>query len=662
MTITNNSAKSCGGGAYLSATKGGGAACLGGTVTIRDNTVGDDCSNLTLPEDASGDYGMLLQTTSAGISNQSSIGVSVLNFNESSSPRTLTTDAATSWTAASGAYVLHSDNPSYPVIVEDSGKLCLGNTPSRQKVTVYGADASTPAVTDTWKSGYTATYSAADFKKNGREPIAFDVEGLEGVTELVPAGGQVSFVVPDNDVTLRARYAPDIYTVSFDSAGGSKVADQTVAEGECATKPDDPTMDGFEFAGWVTADGTAYDFTRAVTADLKLYATWSAQPEPVWAHMVVFDSAGGSKVKSQTVADGDRATKPDDPTWAGFTFEGWTTKDGEPYDFSTPVTDDLTLYATWSASGEPVSMHTVKFDTAGGSKVADQAVADGGTVTKPANPTWSGFAFTGWTTEDGEPYDFSRPVTGNLTLYATWSASDVPTAVYTVTFDTAGGSEVAAQTVTEGSAVSKPGDPTLTGFEFECWATEDGKEYDFATTVTGDLTLYARWSAKTNPTVAHLVVFDTAGGSEVAAQTVMDGGRIEKPEDPTLDGFSFDGWFTENGKEYSFDALVTDGLVLYAHWSKSGEPSHTDGGGDGDGEDGKQDGSGEQDDSGKKDSPASDSKHGSKNVLPATGDASAAVALASAGAGLAVIAIALKKRRCGAQQDLPRTHANTQPL
>ena len=62
--------------------------------------------------------------------------------------------------------------------------------------------------------------------------------------------------------------------------------------------------------------------------------------------VVTFDSDGGSEVESQEVEDGETAEKPEDPTKEGFTFKGWQL-DGEDFDFSTPITGDITLKAVW---------------------------------------------------------------------------------------------------------------------------------------------------------------------------------------------------------------------------------------------------------------------------------------------------------------------------
>lgn len=69
---------------------------------------------------------------------------------------------------------------------------------------------------------------------------------------------------------------------------------------------------------------------------------------------VAFDTLGGSAVVSQAVEDGDTATRPDDPIRGGYDFIHWSlTPDGEPYDFGTPVTGHLGLYAVWEAATAP---------------------------------------------------------------------------------------------------------------------------------------------------------------------------------------------------------------------------------------------------------------------------------------------------------------------
>jgi uncharacterized repeat protein (TIGR02543 family) len=379
-----------------------------------------------------------------------------------------------------------------------------------------------------------------------------------------------------SDLTLHAQWTAvagvpvtDL-VVTFDSAGGSAVESQYVGRGETAQKPADPTYEGFTFDGWTLEDGTAYDFGSAVTGDVTLYARWCTSGEPASSCLVVFDSLGGSDVPARTVAVGGTVKRPADPTQEGYAFECWVDASGKEYDFGSPVTCDVTLYAKWSASGESALSHVVTFDSNGGSAVGSQTIADGGTVKRPDDPVLDGCKFKGWYLENGKPYDFGSPVTCDVTLYAKWSASGETASSHVVTFDAADGGTVESREVADGGTVKKPADPMQEGYTFKCWVDASGSEYDFGSPVTSDLTLYAKWSAGESVR-AHIVIFDSKGGTYLESQTVVDGGTAARPVDPVLEGSDFKGWYLENGEAYDFDAAVTGDLILYAKWSASGE-------------------------------------------------------------------------------------------
>ena len=141
---------------------------------------------------------------------------------------------------------------------------------------------------------------------------------------------------------------------------------------------------------------------------------------------------------------------------------------------------------------------------------------------------------------------------------------DKESPTYTVTFDSKGGSQVTAQTVKEGGTVEKPVDPTLQNYGFAGWAKADNETstlWNFETeTVSGDMTLYARWSIHT-----YTVTFDSDGGSAVPAQTIAHGGTATNPEEPTRDGYVFDGWFHDN-TEWDFATAVTASVTFKAKW------------------------------------------------------------------------------------------------
>lgn len=126
--------------------------------------------------------------------------------------------------------------------------------------------------------------------------------------------------------------------------------------------------------------------------------------------------------------------------------------------------------------------YTVTFQSEGGSEVASQIRANT-PADRPADPTKEGYTFIGWYNGESE-WNFETPVTADLTLTAKWQINR-----YTITFDTAGGSEVPSITQDYGTAITPPAAPTRTGYTFAGWDRE------IPTTMpAGDMTITARWT------------------------------------------------------------------------------------------------------------------------------------------------------------------------
>lgn len=191
----------------------------------------------------------------------------------------------------------------------------------------------------------------------------------------------------------RAKAAADawndaMFTVSFDTGGGSDVKAQTVRRGGTASRPSDPTRAGFLFDGWYKGD-SKYDFSTPVNADTTLTAHWKADTTEPKFFTVSFEPGNGQPNWGDCIGAGLTVPRPSDPTRSGYVFDGW--------------------YTTKS----------------GGSKVASQKVREGARVSEPADPPRSGHSFDGWYKGDAK-YDFSTPVTADLTLTARWRAKAAP--------------------------------------------------------------------------------------------------------------------------------------------------------------------------------------------------------------------------------------------
>lgn len=273
------------------------------------------------------------------------------------------------------------------------------------------------------------------------------------------------------------------------------------------------------------------------------------------------------------VEENDSVTQPTIPDRTGYQFIGWRTgsPEGPKYDFNAPVTGSFTLYAGWQYV-TPTS-YTVTFDSDGGSAVAQQVITPGNKASRPADPTKSGYTFVNWHdgSASGAVWDFDTVITENKTLVAEWNAYVTPTN-YTVSFETYGGSSVAAQDVAPGGKATRPSpDPTRSGFDFENWYKDSGCTalWDFDTeTVTADTTIYAKWTPVATVT-NYTVAFETNGGTAVANQSVASGTNAVRPADPKKTGYVFAGWFADAGLGVSFDfaKAITADTTVYAKWT-----------------------------------------------------------------------------------------------
>lgn len=242
----------------------------------------------------------------------------------------------------------------------------------------------------------------------------------------------------------------ETYTVSFDTAGGSTVSSIEVEEGQTATKPADPTRNGYTFEGWYNGD-TEYTFTQKVTANTTLTAKWKAVDE-------------NSTTTPDTKPSNDEpAVKPTDNT-PSLTLS--RTKDialtvGGSYTVKA-TTKNVTGSVEWTSSNESVA--TVK-----NGKITAAGIGSA-TITASVNGI-------------------------SKTVKVTVKAKS-ETVSYTVTFNSNGGSAVAAKTVKSGEKVSAPTAPTKDGVTFGGWYSDAAltKAYSFSSAVKSNITLYAKWT------------------------------------------------------------------------------------------------------------------------------------------------------------------------
>jgi uncharacterized repeat protein (TIGR02543 family) len=379
-------------------------------------------------------------------------------------------------------------------------------------------------------------------------------------------------------ITLYAKWtAGTSFTVSFDAQGGAPTPNpQPVTSGGKAVWPSPvPAKDRYDLEGWYTeaAYTTKWDFNNAVTANITLYAKWTeVAPD---SFVVSFDSgSGGSPVQSQNITSGGKATIPTPaPTKADHTFDAWYADEGyvTVYNFDTPVTANITLYAKWTA----IVRHAVTFNAQGGEPTpTTQNVVSGAKATGPSPvPLKEGYTLEGWYKEAAytTKWNFDTDtVTAAITLYAKWT--EVEPDSFVVTFDSAGGSEVADQNVTSGGKATVPTPPTKADHTFGGWYTEATHitAWDFNNPVTANIILYAKWAAI--EISSYNVAFNAQGGEPTpTTQNVVSGEKAAAPSPvPLKDGYTIEGWYMEEtyATKWDFELnTVTAHITLHAKWA-----------------------------------------------------------------------------------------------
>ena len=191
----------------------------------------------------------------------------------------------------------------------------------------------------------------------------------------------------------------------------------------------------------------------------------------------------------------------------------------------------------------------------GDSEYAKQVLPSGTLAMRPDAPAATpGYTFGGWNKADGTAWDYaSDKVTDNITLYAKWAAN-----TYTITFDTAGGSEIAPITQDYGTVITAPEAPTREGYTFIGW------DKAIPTTMPAEnMTVTAQWEIN-----QYTITFDTNGGSEIAPITQDYGTAITAPADPTREGYTFIGWDMEIPT-----TMPAENITLKARWKDTEKPT-----------------------------------------------------------------------------------------
>ena len=338
-------------------------------------------------------------------------------------------------------------------------------------------------------------------------------------------------------ITLTAQWILHLYTVTLDANGGtfdasgSTVAQDTmqVTYGGNFEQMPIPRYKGYFFRGWYDEQwgGRQYGdedgrgtYTYDKTEDCTLYALWEEAP----LCTVTFNPNGGTLTGAETCQEkqNERIQKPyEEPIREGYYFRGWY-KDADctqMWDFDDPIPGNMTLYAGWDILSYVIR---VRLENGEQDIIINQNY--GTPVTVPDDPTREGYTFIGW--DISFPDKMPAKIT---TITAQWTINQ-----YTITFDTAGGSEIDSIEQDYDTAITAPDAPTKEGYTFIGW------DMEIPTTMPAEnMTVTAQWEIN-----QYTITFDTAGGSEIDPIEQDYDTAITAPADPTKEGYAFIDWDT----------------------------------------------------------------------------------------------------------------------
>ena len=397
-----------------------------------------------------------------------------------------------------------------------------------------------------------------------------------------------------NPTQLYAAYAMKC-NITFNSNGGSEVNTQSILENSLIIEPSTPTKEHYVFKGWYKDNTleTEWDFANdRVSTHTILYAKWEIEK-----HTFTFESNGGSAIVAQNVDYNTLATEPTVPSKDCYEFRGWFKDSACTVEWVFDrdlVTENTVVYAKWVGRLEhqkdieqETSIEFTWNDTV--EDVQDAMKDEADAAYNETNNYWTA--------------KMNVVPTNVTTLESTFSelqdAAD--TYEYAMAFDITLekfiSTDAELKDIIESKPINETKKPLVISFnapelptkkaidEYSFYRVHNGAieeipvDYDRESNVfTFESDKFSEFAFYYEIADVYTVTFDSAGGSVVESQDVIDGHKATEPTAPTRDGFEFKGWFLDSAltQEYDFNTIVSSDVELIAKWKKevtTSEPS-----------------------------------------------------------------------------------------
>ena len=241
----------------------------------------------------------------------------------------------------------------------------------------------------------------------------------------------------EEGLTIDVKYDLDEHTLTFETNGGSAINPVTVRHGNAVARPADPTKDKYTFIGWYADPEFTeeYDFATVLEADKTIYAKFELTSTPIGDIYVRYDVLHIKQLPDGTYdlanAEVEHLSAKKDSTVTAVIKDYRATHHVNVNRTQSKLTGTA-IQPYMGVDGKPVytilsvyydlDFHTLTFDTMGGSRIDPVTVRHGNAVAKPKDPVNGGYIFDGWYTDKTfrHRYDFSTPLTEDITIYAKW--------------------------------------------------------------------------------------------------------------------------------------------------------------------------------------------------------------------------------------------------
>lgn len=387
----------------------------------------------------------------------------------------------------------------------------------------------------------------------------------------------VVYVTSGTTLYLYAEWEEVEKKITYELDGGVNAAENpsTYISTDGTVSLKNPTKVGYDFQGWYkenTYENRVYNlYSSLVKDDLTLYAKWG-----IHTYKITYNNGGThSNPTSYTIEDLDFTLQ--DAVKSGYRFAGWYTDSActKPIsEIKTDVCANISVYAKWER------IYTITYELNGGvndpSNPATYVKAD---VITLGDPTKEGYTFAGWYTDGAFANQISeiKDRSGNLTLYAKWTETPKK-----ITYVWNGGNAAAdlnpSTYVTADGAV-KLNAPTRDGYDFQGWYKENTYlnkiEYLDSSSVTGDLTLFAKWQIHTY-TITYVTYDGEKGAGNPATYTVES--AVIVLQDAVRADSEFEGWYSDpkyQNRVTQINPADMCDITLYAKWKNEEAPEIT---------------------------------------------------------------------------------------